>query len=63
MRPGSESFNETDYARLLDAAHQQLVGLLVVWDNLNVHVSRVMASLRVAGSAAARNRPTRPGRR
>jgi hypothetical protein len=35
-----------DYARLLDAAHQQLGGLLVVvWDGLNTHVSGVMAEL------------------
>ena len=35
-----KGFAETDYARLLDAAHQQLGGLLVlVWDNLNTHVS------------------------
>jgi hypothetical protein len=31
-----KGFTETDYARLLDAAHQQLGGpLVVVWDNLN----------------------------
>ena len=36
----------TDYARLLDAAHQQLDGpLVVVWDNLNTHVSAAMAEL------------------
>jgi len=39
-------FTETDYARLLDAAHQQLRGpLVVVWDKLNAHVSRAMAEL------------------
>jgi hypothetical protein len=39
-------FTETDYARLLDAAHQQLGGpIVVVWDNLNVHVSATMARL------------------
>ena len=35
-----KGFTETDYARLLDAAHQQLGGpLVLVWDNLNTHVS------------------------
>lgn len=37
---------ETDYARLLDAAHQQLGGpIVLVWDNLNTHVSRTMRQL------------------
>ena len=41
-----KGFTETDYARLLDAAHQQLGGpLVVVRDNLNTHVSRAMAEL------------------
>jgi transposase len=41
-----KGFTETDYAQLLDAAHQQLGGpLVVVWDNLNTHVSRAMAEL------------------
>ena len=41
-----KGFTETDYARLLDAAHQQLAGpLVVVWDNLNAHVSTAMAEL------------------
>jgi putative transposase len=41
-----KGFTETDYARLLDAAHAQLGGpLVVVWDNLNTHVSRAMAEL------------------
>jgi putative transposase len=41
-----KGFTETDYARLLDAAHQQLGGpLVVVWDNLNTHVSGAMAGL------------------
>jgi DDE superfamily endonuclease len=41
-----KGFTETDYARLLDAAHQQLGGpLVVVWDNLNAHVSHAMAEL------------------
>jgi hypothetical protein len=41
-----KGFTETDYAGLLDAAHQQLGGpLVVVWDNLNTHVSREMAEL------------------
>src|SRR6266487_5706529 len=33
-----KGFDETGYAQLLDAAHQQLGGpLVVVWDNLNSH--------------------------
>jgi hypothetical protein len=46
---GSDSrkgFTETDYARFLDAAHQQLGGpLVVIWDNLNAHVSAAMGKL------------------
>jgi DDE superfamily endonuclease len=47
-RPGDrrKGFTEKDYARLLDDAHQQLGGpLVVVWDNLNAHASGEMASL------------------
>jgi putative transposase len=41
-----KGFTEADYARLLDAAHQQLAGpLVVVWDNLNAHVSGAMEEL------------------
>ncbi|MGW0601654.1 IS630 family transposase [Streptomyces sp. NPDC002776] len=41
-----KGFTETDYARLLDAAHQQLGGpIVLVWDNLNTHVSRTMRQL------------------
>ncbi len=41
-----KGFTEADYARFLDAAHQQLGGpLVVVWDNLNIHVSAAMAEL------------------
>jgi putative transposase len=41
-----KGFTETDYARFLDAAHQQLGGpLVVVWDGLNTHVSAAMADL------------------
>jgi hypothetical protein len=44
-----KGFTETDYARLLDAAHQQLAGpIVVVWDNLNSHVSAAMAELAAA---------------
>ena len=43
---GRKGFIETGYARLLDVAHRQLAGpLVVVWDNLNAHVSGVMADL------------------
>jgi putative transposase len=41
-----KGFTETDYARLLDAAHQQLDGpVVLVWDNLNTHTSRAMREL------------------
>ena len=41
-----KGFTEADYARLLDAAHQQLAGpLVLVWDNLNSHVSAAMDEL------------------
>ncbi|WP_371330446.1 transposase [Streptomyces sp. TP-A0356] len=41
-----KGFTETDYARLLDAAHQQLGGpIVLVWDNLNTHVSYTMREL------------------
>jgi transposase len=49
--PGSgthqrKSFTETDYARLLDAAHQQLAGpIVLVRDNLPTHTSRAMRQL------------------
>ena len=41
-----KGFTEHEYARLLDAAHQQLAGpVVLVWDNLNTHVSRAMREL------------------
>jgi DDE superfamily endonuclease len=41
-----KGFTENDYARLLDAAHQQLGGpLVLIWDNLNTHTSAVMTGL------------------
>ena len=41
-----KGFTEADYARLLDDAHQQLAGpLVVVWDNLNAHISAAMSDL------------------
>ena len=41
-----KGLTETDYARLLDAAHTQLAGpLVLVWDNLNAHVSAAMTDL------------------
>jgi transposase len=41
-----KGFTEADYARFLDAAHQQLGGpLVIVWDNSNTHVSAAMARL------------------
>ncbi|WLW55497.1 transposase [Streptomyces sp. SX92] len=41
-----KGFTETDYARLLDAAHRQLGGpVVLVWDNLNMRVRRTMQEL------------------
>jgi hypothetical protein len=41
-----KGFTEFDYAALLDAGHQQLGGpIVLVWDNLNTHVSAAMAEL------------------
>jgi transposase len=41
-----KGFTEVDYARLLDAAHRQLGGpVVLVWDNLNTHVSATMAEI------------------
>src|SRR4051812_13166622 len=43
---GRKGFTEADYAALLDAAHQQLGGTIVlVWDNLSTHTSKAMAEL------------------
>jgi putative transposase len=40
------SFSERDYISLLDAAHQQLQApLVVIWDNLNVHISAEMRQM------------------
>jgi transposase len=41
-----KGFTEAGYARLLDAPHQQLGGpVVLVWDNLNTHVSKAMREL------------------
>ena len=41
-----KGFTETDYARFLDGAHQQLGGpVVLVWDGLNTHTSRAMREL------------------
>jgi putative transposase len=41
-----KGFTEHEYARLLDAAHQQLGGpVVLVWDNLNTHASGAMREL------------------
>jgi len=46
---GARGFTETDYARFLDAAHQQLNGpVVLVWDNLTTHVSRATRELRTS---------------
>ena len=45
-KDGRKGLTEADYARLLDAAHQQLGGpVVLVWDNLNTHVSAAMTEL------------------
>ncbi|MDF9816634.1 hypothetical protein M2266_005865 [Streptomyces sp. SPB162] len=42
---------ETDYIRLLDGAHQQLRGpIVLIWDELNTHVSRTTQRLIAARS-------------
>jgi putative transposase len=41
-----KGLTEADYAALLDAAHRQLGGpIVLVWDNLSTHVSTAMAEL------------------
>jgi hypothetical protein len=46
-----KGFTETDYARLLDGAHQQLQGpIVLIWDNLPTHTSRAMRQLIAARS-------------
>jgi hypothetical protein len=46
-----ERVPETDYAALLDAAHQQLGGpIVLVWDNLTAHHDTVMQKLITARS-------------
>ncbi|MGH3930866.1 MAG: transposase [Pseudonocardiaceae bacterium] len=41
-----KGFTERDYAALLDSAHQRLGGpIVLVWDNLNTHLSAVMRRL------------------
>ncbi|MEU6669279.1 hypothetical protein [Streptomyces sp. NPDC046727] len=53
-----KGFTETDYARLLDAAHQQLGGpVVLVRDNLNTHVSRTMRELIAARSRSSSPKP------
>jgi transposase len=41
-----KGFTEADYAALLDAAHQQLGGpIVLVWDNLNTHTGAAMTEI------------------
>ena len=41
-----KGFTEADYAALLDAAHRQLGGpIVLVWDNLSTHTSTAMVEL------------------
>ncbi len=59
-----KGFAEQDYARFPGAAHQQLVGpLVLVWDGLNTHTSRDARADRGPGladrlPAPARMRPS-----
>jgi putative transposase len=44
-----KGFTETDCARFLDAAYQQLGGpVVLIWDGLNTHTSRAMRELTAA---------------
>jgi putative transposase len=46
LRREAQGLHRKQYAQLLDAAHQQLTGpVVLVWDNLNTHVSRAMSDL------------------
>src|SRR5262249_7910367 len=46
-----KGFAETEYARLLDGAHQELRGpIVLIWDNLPTHVNRKMRQLTAARS-------------
>jgi hypothetical protein len=62
--PGKDrrkGFTEADYARLLDDAHQQLAGpIVVVWDNLNTHISAAMTGLSRSGPTSSGRWPTSP---
>jgi DDE superfamily endonuclease len=41
-----KGFTEAEYAALLDAAHRQLGGpIVLVWNNLSTHTSKAMAEL------------------
>ncbi len=47
------SFSERDYIHLLEAAHQQLGGpIMLTWDNLNTHISAAMRQRTPTGSEA-----------
>jgi len=46
LRPGARrAMSEADYAGLITAAHRYLdAPVIVIWDNLNTHLSRKMTS-------------------
>ena len=47
---GRKGFTAADYSALLDAAHRQLGGpIVLVWDNLSTHTSKAMAEFITAG--------------
>ena len=53
-----KGLTEADYAALLDAAHQQLGGpIVLVWDNLNTHVSAAIHGRARRGPALADGLP------
>jgi hypothetical protein len=53
-----KGFKELDFARLLDAAHQQLGGpIVLVWDNLTAHKDTLMRSLATSPPAHSISSP------
>ena len=68
---GRRSMSEADYAELVTAAHRELnAPVILIWDNLNTHVSAVMRALtgarrdwltviQLPGLCAAPQRPCR----
>ena len=59
------SMSEADYAGLIAAAHKELQApVILIWDNLNTHISAVMGSVRQLSPGLADRGPAarlRPG--